>query len=148
MQGGQQKRKRAKNQKAKGPNRTRATTNLRKRGYTAKRKRQKATPSVRRAARQDRSISSSSVESDSSCSTCKRPCRSVQREKPDEPSYASQSVSGSFRDSIPANKHISPDASQYDPCIISFENPSPILHTCSITQHMITNHTDPMIEDS
>jgi hypothetical protein len=145
LQGGLKKRKRAKNQKAKGPHRTRAAANLRKRGYTAKRKRRKATLSARRAAR---SVSSSSVESDSSCSTCKRPCRSVQREKPDEPSCASQSVSGSFRDSIPASKHISPDASQYDPCIISFENPSPPLHTCSITQCMITNHTDHMIQDS
>ncbi|KAG0572743.1 hypothetical protein KC19_VG121700 [Ceratodon purpureus] len=108
------KRKRTKNAKTIGPKRT-GEGNLRTKKYTVKRKNRKATFSARRAARQARSVSTSSVESGSSCSTCKTSCRGLQRKKPDETSCASQSISGSFQDSIPASKDISPDASQLNP---------------------------------
>ncbi|KAG0572748.1 hypothetical protein KC19_VG121700 [Ceratodon purpureus] len=118
------KRKRTKNAKTIGPKRT-GEGNLRTKKYTVKRKNRKATFSARRAARQARSVSTSSVESGSSCSTCKTSCRGLQRKKPDETSCASQSISGSFQDSIPASKDISPDASQYDfvPRTEGFEAP-------------------------
>ncbi|XP_073390618.1 uncharacterized protein [Physcomitrium patens] len=106
--GSQQKRKRVRNQTTGRLKGVRSTS-----FRTGKNKRRKQKPSIspRCEERRCRSVTSSSFESNSS-NSCRKSRRSSRKERDDESCEPSCSMSGSFQDSIPGSKHVSPDASQ------------------------------------